>query len=157
MRSFTTAPPSSAGRRLALSVGLGLMLAACVPWGMPSGSEGMPHGNMPMGDMHGREGAEEQAPPPVETAPAVEVRASEMAFTPAELTLTTGEPVNITVVNDGRLFHDFTLEAAGVRLNLDPGEQATAAVLLSAPGTFEAICTVPGHAAAGMVLTIEVR
>jgi hypothetical protein len=50
---------------------------------MPSGSEGMPHGNTPMGAMHGRAGAEEQAPPPVETAPDVEVRASEMAFTPA--------------------------------------------------------------------------
>ena len=44
-----------------------------------------------------------------------------------------------------------------VHLNLDPGDQASAALILDRPGSYQAICTVPGHAAAGMVLTIAVE
>jgi plastocyanin len=152
-------------RRLALAVALAFLLAACAPWDTPGGGPGeMPHGDMPMrdmpmGDMHGsaRGTDEDQAPAPVEDAAEVRVIATEMAFIPARLDLTAGEAVNVTVTNDGQLFHDFALEEAGVHLNLDPGEQATAALILDQPGSYEAICTVPGHAAAGMVLTITVE
>lgn len=150
-------PPRTRTRRLALAAVLGLLLAACAPWGVPGG--GMPHGNMPMGDMHGstRSSGDDQAPAPVEGATEVHVQATEMAFTPAELVLAAGETVNVTVTNDGQLFHDFVLEGAGVHLNLGAGEQATAALTLNEPGTYEAICTVTGHAGAGMVLTIQVH
>ena len=149
----------SSTRGLALAVTVALVLAACAPWGMPDGGSGGMHNDMPMRDMHGdaRGAGEDRAPAPVEDATGVRIIASEMAFAPAELDLVTGEAVNITVTNDGQLFHDFVLDAAGVDLNLDPGEQASAALTLDDPGTYEAICTVPGHAAAGMVLTITVR
>jgi uncharacterized cupredoxin-like copper-binding protein len=119
----------------------------------------MPHGHMPMGEMHGnaRSSGEDQAPAPAEDAGEIHVQATEMAFTPAEFDLAAGETVNITVANDGQLFHDFVLDEAGVHLNLDPGEQARAALTLAEPGTYEAICTVTGHAEAGMVLTIDVH
>jgi uncharacterized cupredoxin-like copper-binding protein len=114
---------------------------------------------MPMGDMHGnaRSSGEDQAPAPAENAEEIDVQATEMAFTPAELDLAAGETVNVTVTNDGQLFHDFVLDAAGVHLNLDPGEQASAALTLQEPGTYQAICTVPGHADAGMALTVDVH
>jgi plastocyanin len=149
-RRWRTRPPL-------LAAALALLLAACAPW-MPGEGHGgeMPHGDM--GGMHGsaRDGAEDQAPAPVDQADEVRISATEMAFTPARLDLTAGQAINITVSNDGQLFHDFVLGDAGVRLNLDPGQQATAALALHEPGTYEAICTVPGHATAGMVLTIEV-
>ena len=158
--------PRPAQLRLAtLTVVLAGVLAACSPWHDPAGSpgqgtmDGMPMGDAPMGTMHERDPddpPQDQAPTPVEGAPQLEVRATEMAFSPGELTLEAGEPVTVTVTNDGDIFHDFHLDIAEVHLNIDPGEQATAAITIDDPGTYEAICTVPGHANAGMVLTIDV-
>ncbi len=79
-----------------------------------------------------------------------------MAFTPAALSFEAGEPINVTVTNDGDVFHDFDLDVAEVHLGVDAGEQATAAVTIDEAGVYEAICTVPGHTAAGMVLTLDV-
>ena len=151
-------------RVAALSVVLAVLLAACAPAGAPGTAPGgdqpggMPHDQMPMGQMHDTtdDSHEEQAPAPVEGAAEVRISATEMAFAPAELDLAAGEPVNITVVNDGDVFHDFDVPAAGIHLDLDPGEQTTAAITLDEPGTYEATCTVPGHANAGMTLTIHV-
>jgi uncharacterized cupredoxin-like copper-binding protein len=112
-----------------------------------------------MGGMHAsgaRDDHEQRAPTPVDGAATLQVSAIEMAFTPAVVSLKAGQPVNVTVTNDGKVFHDFDLSVADVHLDLDPGEQATAAVTIDQPGVYEAICTVPGHAAAGMVLTVEV-
>lgn len=151
-------PPTRRTRRFALVAVLALLLGACAPWGTPGGG-GMPHSDMPMGDMHGnaRSSGEDRAPAPVEDATEIHVQATEMAFTPAELDLVAGETVNVTVTNNGQLFHDFVLDDAGVQLNLEPGDHATAALTLDEPGTYEAICTVVGHADAGMVLTIQVH
>ena len=158
-----TPTPPRRTRRFALLAALALLLAACAPWSPPGGGTpdggGMPHGDMPMSDMHGtaRSAGEDQAPAPVDDAEEIHVQATEMAFTPAEVDLAAGEPVNVTVVNDGQLFHDFVLDEAGVHLNLDPGEQASAALTLDEPGTYQAICTVTGHADAGMLLTVNVH
>jgi plastocyanin len=147
----------------ALGAALTLLVAGCAPWGAPAGGDHMSGGDHmgddAMGGMHGtgdRDEHEQRIPAPVEGAPTREISATEMAFTPATVTLETGEPVNIAVTNEGDVFHDFDLEVAEVHLGLDPGEQATAAVTIDQPGAYEAICTVPGHAAAGMVLTLEV-
>jgi heme/copper-type cytochrome/quinol oxidase subunit 2 len=94
--------------------------------------------------------------PPVPGATGVRVVASELAYTPERLDLSAGEPVNLTVVNEGQLFHDFTIEVAGIHLNVNPGEEVTTALVIDEPGTYEAICTVAGHAEAGMVFTIRV-
>jgi uncharacterized cupredoxin-like copper-binding protein len=96
------------------------------------------------------------ADPPVDDASTRGSSSTEIAFTPATVSLGAGEPVNLTVTNDGEVFHDFDLEIADVHLGLDPGEQTTAAVTIDRPGTYQASCTVPGHVAAGMVLTLEV-
>jgi plastocyanin len=154
---------SAAWRLPALGAALVLVLAGCAPWGGPAGgdhmSEGMSMGDDAMGDMHAPDARdhEQRAPTPVDGARAIEVSATEMAFTPASLSLEAGEPVNVTVTNDGDVFHDFDLDVADVHLGVDPGERATAAVTIDQAGVYEAICTVPGHAAAGMVFTIDVE
>jgi plastocyanin len=94
---------------------------------------------------------------PVDGAPEAGISAIDLAFEPGDLELTAGEPVNVTVVNDGAIFHDWTLEEAGVHLNVDPGEEAASAVVIDEPGTYEARCTVAGHAEAGMVMDVVVR
>lgn len=158
----STVPPraTSPAGRLGLAAALVLLVSACAPWGdFQRHTGGMPHGDMPMGHMHGQAGAaaDDQAPAPVDDADEVVIRATEMAFRPEELTVQAGTPINVTVVNDGEVVHDFALDPASVHLALDPGEQATAALRLDEPGTYEARCTVPGHAEAGMVMTIRVQ
>lgn len=162
MRAMSKRP---AWRVPVLGTALVLLLAGCAPWGAPAGgtgdhmSEGMPMGDDAMGgtDASGnRDDHEQRTPTPVDGARAIEVSAIEMAFIPAALSFEAGEPVNVTVTNDGDVFHDFDLHVADVHLGVDPDEQATAAVTIDQAGVYEAVCTVPGHAAAGMVLTIDV-
>lgn len=94
--------------------------------------------------------------PPVEGADEVTITMVDLAFEPDGLSLTAGEPVNLRVVNEGALFHDLTLDEPALHVNVDPGETEITSLVIDEPGTYEATCTVEGHADAGMVLTIEV-
>ena len=144
---------SGAVRPAALSVAaaLAFLLVSC------GGSSG-PAGQAGPEESHGEDhAAPEEVAEPVEGAPEVSVTALDIDFEPDTLELTAGEPVNVTVVNDGRILHDFTLEAAGVHVNVEPGKSATTAVTVDEPGSYRAICTVPGHEDAGMVIDVEVQ
>lgn len=74
------------------------LLAAC---GGPSNTAGG-HG--------GGHAASESTADPVEGASEITVNAVDIDFKPETIELVAGEPVNVTVVNDGRAMHDFTLE-----------------------------------------------
>ena len=127
---------------IALSAALTLMLAACAGAGDSTADHGGGHA------------ASEQVAEPVEGARGIEVTAVDIDFEPGRLELTAGEPVNVVVSNDGETLHDFTLQEADVHLNVEPGDTGTTSLTIDKPGTYEAECTVPGHAEAGM--TIEV-
>ncbi|HVM19429.1 MAG TPA: cupredoxin domain-containing protein [Egibacteraceae bacterium] len=94
---------------------------------------------------------------PVAGADSATIRAVDIDFEPDSLELQAGEPVNVTVVNEGRIVHDFTLEEADVHLDVEPGESAQTSLTIDEPGTYRAICTVTGHENAGMVVEVEVR
>ena len=95
--------------------------------------------------------------PPHDGAEEIVLSAVDLAFEPDRLTLSAGEPVNLRLVNDGQLFHDLTLDEPALHVNVDPGEEALTGLVIDEPGTYEAVCTVPGHEEAGMVLVIEVE
>jgi uncharacterized cupredoxin-like copper-binding protein len=81
------------------------------------------------------------------TAAAVTVSASEFKFELSKTTLPHGSVV-FTVVNKGKLAHDFSINGKTSSL-VQPGKSTKLAVTLKA-GTFIYLCTVPGHAGAGM-------
>jgi uncharacterized cupredoxin-like copper-binding protein len=85
---------------------------------------------------------------------AVAVTASEFKFTLSKTSVPSGEIV-FTVVNNGKLAHNFWIDGKTTPL-VQPGASATLRVTLD-PGTFTYICTVPGHAAAGMKGSLTVR
>ncbi|HEY3542396.1 MAG TPA: plastocyanin/azurin family copper-binding protein [Gaiellaceae bacterium] len=85
---------------------------------------------------------------------AVAVTASEFEFTLSKTSVPSGEIV-FTVVNNGKLAHNFWIDGKTTPL-VQPGASATLRVTLD-PGTFTYICTVPGHAAAGMKGSLTVR
>lgn len=94
---------------------------------------------------------------PVPGAAEVTVTATEMAFERATLQVAAGEPVNITLTNAGEVFHDLTVPELGFMLDAEPGQRVTGSLTVERPGAYEYLCSVPGHASAGMRGTLQVR
>src|SRR5262249_57039988 len=87
---------------------------------------------------------------------------SELHFTVSKPSKLSAGTVTFTVKNAGKAVHDFkvcTAPLMGAAANtcagratkmLKPGQTATLKVALTKSGTYEDLCSVPGHAAAGM-------
>jgi uncharacterized cupredoxin-like copper-binding protein len=73
---------------------------------------------------------------------------SEFHFRLSKRTVHRGTVI-FTVVNHGRLSHDFKIHGKKTKL-LSPGKSTTLRVAFKKPGRYPYVCTVPGHAAAGM-------
>ena len=73
---------------------------------------------------------------------------SELRFTLSKKTSAKGV-VTFKVTNKGALEHDFKIDGK-VTKKLKPGTSATLRVTFKRGGKFPFLCTVPGHAAAGM-------
>lgn len=81
------------------------------------------------------------------TAATVKVTATEFKFALSTKTVKAGV-VKFTLVNHGKLPHDFKI-AGKKTAQIGPGKTSTVSVTLKA-GPHPYVCTVPGHAAAGM-------
>jgi len=80
---------------------------------------------------------------------------SELKFTVSKATVAKGA-VTFTVTNKGTLSHDFKINGKKTAL-IAKGKSATLKVTFTKTGKFQYLCTVPGHAAAGMKGTITVK
>jgi uncharacterized cupredoxin-like copper-binding protein len=111
------------------------------------------------------------------------VAAKEFMFTPAELNVTVGQSVVISLQNTGAVEHDWSVreieingeaksseENSGsghmmggmgdepkLHVAANAGGKATLTFTPSKPGTYEFYCTVAGHKEAGMVGTLTVK
>ena len=90
--------------------------------------------------------------PPQEST--VDVSAFEMGFKLSAATVPHGT-VTFKVHNDGQSEHDFRIEGKGTA-TLEPGASESLSVPLLTPGKYLFLCTIPGHAAAGMKGTLTV-
>lgn len=104
-------------------------------------------------------------PPAASLTPATSVQVSvtktaEFAFGVSTQILAVGTVV-FTISNGGNLPHDLEICSTPGTLNVDscegstspivnPGSSATFSVTFTAPGSYEYLCPIPGHAAAGM-------
>ena len=84
------------------------------------------------------------------------VDASDFKFDPVTINLKAGEPVQATITNTGTLEHTFTIPDLDVNVSLAAGQTVTIDFTPAEGGTFELLCTVPGHKDAGMVGTVVV-
>lgn len=106
------------------------------------------------------------------------VQAQDLAFTPTTLEVTAGQPVKLTLQNNGALDHDFSImefpmqgeaestggmehdmgDAAEPELHVAAaaGQSAALDFTPTKPGTYEFWCTVAGHKEAGMAGTLAV-
>ncbi len=88
------------------------------------------------------------------TGTAVTVTAMEFHFKLSKTSVPHGS-VTFTLVNKGKLGHDFKIGGKKTAL-VGPGKTAKLTVTLKA-GKAAYLCTVPGHAAAGMKGTLTVK
>jgi uncharacterized cupredoxin-like copper-binding protein len=82
------------------------------------------------------------------TATTVTVQAKEFRFTLSKSSVKKGT-VTFKVKNVGKLPHDFKIAGKKTPL-IQPGKSATLKVTFKKAGKYPYLCTVPGHAAAGM-------
>jgi Cu+-exporting ATPase len=88
----------------------------------------------------------------------VDVTARNGRFGPAEIRVRSGEFAVIRFRNADPIFHDWNVEGlANVDAGARPGQTQQIRVRLERPGTYRIVCTVEGHAAAGMVGTLIVE
>lgn len=77
-------------------------------------------------------------------------------FVPNRIDVKVGVPLTVRLTNRGSERHDLNFESIhmpglrGVESILEPGETRTITLQFDAPGSHTFICTLPGHAAAGM-------
>ena len=72
------------------------------------------------------------------------------------LTVSAGATIEIT--NTGAAQHNFTADQLGIKVDLPPGGSGTAQIPADAqPGTYDFICSIPGHAEAGMTGTLTIQ
>ena len=86
---------------------------------------------------------------------AATVELGDLFIEPAAITLEPGE-ASITVRNNGKTQHDFTVTGlTGTKL-LDPSTEETLALAGLEPGTYDVFCPVADHESQGMQLSIQV-
>lgn len=85
----------------------------------------------------------------------ITVSAKEFSFALSKRTVPVGTTVTFKVVNKGKISHDFKIAGKKTPLLL-PGKSAKLTVVFKKKGHFPYVCTVPGHAAAGMKGTFSV-
>jgi nitrite reductase (NO-forming) len=130
------------------------------PSGTPAPAVGQP--GQPPGEAPGIPAPTEPAPPAQPGQPddgeivgQIEVRAYELRFEPATITVDAPGRYELTLINEGVIPHDLVLADGQGTEMIKGGESVTVEVVLAA-GEIEFICTVPGHADAGMKGTISV-
>ena len=100
--------------------------------------------------------AEVDGLPVVDGAPEITVEADDFAFVPDRIELTAGEAANIVLVSVGG-GHNLGIADGDFLLPIvDEGEQTRGALTIDEPGTYEMVCTVPGHLEQGMRGTVVV-
>ena len=84
----------------------------------------------------------------VATTSSIAIEAYDLGFTPNAVTVAAAGTYDVTFKNTGTILHDLTF-ADGTKLTANAGETVTGKVAVPAAG-ITYICTIPGHAEAGM-------
>lgn len=98
-----------------------------------------------------------QAAPAAQVPAEVKVLATDLKFNPPTIQAKVGQPIKIVLQNDGAIEHDIafpTIKAdqpgASLKVLAKPGQTATLEFTPTAKGSYEYICTLPGHKESGM-------
>lgn len=86
------------------------------------------------------------------------IRMSEFKFQPDTITVRAGQPVKLTLQNEGTVVHDFHVDDLGVvSPKVQPKQSTNFEFTPSKTGTFKIVCIEPGHQEGGMVGSLTVQ
>ena len=94
---------------------------------------------------------------PIRGAAEARVTATDFAFAPDEIAVSSGLPFNLTLVNQGAVPHDLVVAELDLYVEAKPGHSSTVGIAPPNLGRYSIVCTYPGHAAAGMRGTLVVE
>jgi nitrite reductase (NO-forming) len=80
-----------------------------------------------------------------------EVIGNQFRYDPPAISISSAGAATVRLVNRDVVEHDWTIDALDVSIKAPVGGSGEATLSGVAPGTYQVYCTVPGHAAAGMV------
>ncbi len=147
---------------LPLAILVAVILAACANPGVPAWTyppAAAPGASAPAVDPALHMSSAAPASPAIDSAAIpvgseIAVESFDLGFTPATISVAAVGPYPVVLRNTGSALHDITF-ADGTVIVAKPGETATGSVTVPAAGlTF--LCSIPGHAAAGMTGTLTV-
>ena len=132
-----------------LLIGLGVLLAVVVAGyyfiAMPKVSYA-PTGNTSTAAL---------APGPVTE---INVSAKEYAYTPATITVKSGENVKINFTNSGTVTHNLTIQGLNLATkSIGPGETDSISFVAPAAGSYTFYCSIDGHKDLGLTGTLVVQ
>ncbi len=101
------------------------------------------------------------------------IELNDFTITPNQITVQAGSEVSINVTNNGTIEHDLNIMMLGTdigdtfgdedrenviwEVSLQPGETTSGTFTVpDQPGTYQMVCSFPGHMQAGMTGTLEV-
>jgi plastocyanin len=107
-------------------------------------------------------------------SPAIKVTTTDFHFSPDSWTVPAGQPVEVTVTNNGSLGHEWVLLKLGAsvtppfdaddeekvlwEIEAQPGETNTESFTApTEPGTYTVVCGISGHLESGMQGTLTVQ
>ncbi len=96
-------------------------------------------------------GARNRLLPPAAGARTVDIVATDSSCQPAEVSIRTGESVNIRLVNQGATPHGFVIPQQGVRLFAPAGQSVTSGVRTDQSGEYTFFCGIPRQRGDGTV------
>jgi uncharacterized cupredoxin-like copper-binding protein len=98
---------------------------------------------------------------------------TDFQFTPNAFTIPAGQQITLNATNNGSVTHNFIIMKLGTtaggswvaaneanvywKLQIEPGASQTATFTAPAdPGSYQVVCSTPGHLEAGMIATLTV-
>lgn len=91
-----------------------------------------------------------ETPSATATAMEITVNATEFSYDPETLEVPADTPVTITLVNQGVIEHDITIDDLDIVVLAQPGETVSETFTVPA-GEYHIHCSIPGHHEAGMM------
>jgi uncharacterized cupredoxin-like copper-binding protein len=122
-----------------------------------------------------------QKPSATATVTEITIESTEFGYAPASITVSAGQPVVLTIHNNGEVEHDFVIEDINVtdvvedghgsaehdmhdmegdydlHVSTQKGQTSTLKFTALKPGTYQIFCSVAGHLELGMVGTLIVE
>ena len=96
-----------------------------------------------------------EAAPPADGARSIDIRAGDLSFAPGAIELAAGEDIAVTLSSTD-VEHNLMIDEVDFFVEAEAGERQTSGLRIDTAGTYTAYCSIPGHRAAGMEMTVTV-